>query len=466
MFILAVEFENILMESKVIKIRHLLLLLLPILMSCGEKDPVINDIRRQDKLVVLTLNSPTTYYLSADNTPAGFEHDLSKALADSLNVAVEYKLFDNLEGLLTAINKGEGHIAAAGLTQTDKRELNHLFGPSYKTVQQQVICHRKSRLPKEVSDMQTRSILIIADSSYEDTLLQQQKKYPALQWKSTSILSAEQVLEKVENKEVDCTLIDSNVFILNRRYYPDLIAAFPISEEQNLAWALPPNTQYFKKYVDDWFAEIEANSLLGIITERYYGYTDIFDFYNNHIFLKRIKSRLPKYESDFKQVAEQYHIPWTLLAAQSYQESGWSAKAKSHTGVRGLMMLTQNTAKAMGVKKRIDPLQSIQGGAKYLHKMLGRVPEDVVDEDRIWFALAAYNVGFGHLMDARQLARDLGKNPGNWHDMREVLPLLSQQQYYKKLKYGYARGSEPVKYVDRIRYYQDVLLNALLRANN
>ena len=434
-----------------------------ILISCSENDPVINDIRRQEKLVVLTLNSPTTYYLGADDNPTGFEYDLSKALADSLNVEVEYKLFDNLEGLLNAINNNEGHIAAAGLTQTEEREATHLFGPNYKAVQQQVICHRSARTPKEVSDLLTRSILIIAESSYQETLLELQKDYPELKWEGTNELSAEQVLETVASKKVDCTVIDSNVFTLNRRYYPSLVMAFPLSEEQNLAWILPPNAESFKQYVDDWFVQTEKNSLLSIISERYYGYADIFDFYDNHVFLKRIKTRLPKYEPKFKQVAEQYQLPWTLLAAQSYQESGWNAKARSHTGVRGLMMLTQSTAKAMGVKKRIDPVQSIKGGAKYLDHMLKRIPEDVAAEDRIWFALAAYNVGFAHLLDARKLARDLGKSPSTWNDMREVLPLLSQKKYYKKLKYGYARGSEPVKYIDRIRYYQDVLVNALVQ---
>lgn len=434
-----------------------------ILISCSESDPIINDIRRQGKLIVLTLNTPTTYYLDVDDTPAGYEHDLSTALADSLNVDTEYKVFESLDGLMTAINNNEGHIVAAGLTRTEERAATHLFGPGYKAVQQQLVCHRRSRLPKDISDMLTRSLLIIADSSYQETLLELQKQLPELKWESSSELSTEQVLEKVASKEVDCTVIDSNIFTLNRRYFPALIDAFPVSEQQNLAWILPPGAEYFKQYVTDWFAQSEKNSLLSIINERYYGYADIFDFYNNHVFLKRIKTRLPKYESKFKAVAEQYQIPWTLLAAQSYQESGWNARARSHTGVRGLMMLTQTTAKAMGIKKRIDPMQSIKGGAKYLDHMLTRVPEDVAEGDRVWFALAAYNVGFAHLLDARKLARELGKSPSTWHDMREVLPLLSQKKYYKKLKYGYARGSEPVKYIDRIRYYQDVLVNALLQ---
>ncbi|SHE19237.1 membrane-bound lytic murein transglycosylase MltF [methanotrophic endosymbiont of Bathymodiolus puteoserpentis (Logatchev)] len=446
-------------------IKKLLLLIATavLLSACSESDPVMKDIRKQGKLIVLTRNAPTTYYLDANDRPAGFEYDLSKALADSLNVDVEYKLYDNIEEIMAAINKGEGHIVAAGLTQTDSRALNQNFGPGYKTVQQQVVCHRKVNMPKEVSDLLGRSLLIIAESSYQESLLELKVNYPELKWEATSDLSTEQVLEKVENREVDCTVIDSNIMSLNRRYYPNLMVAFPLSEEQELAWMLPIDVGYFKQYVEDWFAQIEQNSTLNIINERYYGYVDIFDFYNNHVYLKRITSRLPKYKAAFKAVAKQYQLPWTLLAAQSYQESGWNAAARSPTGVRGLMMLTQNTAKAMGVAQRTDPMQSIKGGAKYLDKMLKRIPEDVANADRVWFALAAYNVGFAHLLDARALARQLGKSPSTWHDLKEVLPLLSQKKYYKNLKYGYARGAEPVKYIDRIRYYQDVLVNTLSR---
>lgn len=449
------------MILRLIKVLLLCLSTVFISISCSESDPVMSDIHRQGKLIILTLNSPTTYYLGADDAPTGFEFDLSTALASSLKVKVEYKLFDNLEGLLTAINNNEGHLVAAGLTHTEEREVSHLFGPAYKSVQQQVVCHRESKISQGMSDLQTRSLLVIADSSYQEVLLELQKDYPALQWESTNTLSSEQVLEKIEDRLVDCTVIDSNIFMLNRRYYPNLIHVFSVSESQNLAWILPSESDYFKQYVDDWFVQIKKNSLLDIINERYYSYAGIFDFYDNHVFLKRIKTRLPSYEPDFKRVAETYQLPWTLLAAQSYQESGWNAQARSPTGVRGLMMLTRTTAASMGIKKRIDPQQSIQGGAKYLHKMLQKVPDDVADKDRIWFALAAYNVGFAHLLDARKLARELGKSPSEWHDMRTILPLLSQKKYYKNLKYGYARGSEPVKYIDRIRYYQDVLVNAL-----
>jgi len=435
-----------------------------LLLGCTQPDPIMEDIGNKGKLVVLTRNSPSTYYFDAEGNPVGFEYDLSKALANSLNVEVEYKLFDSIDGILEAMNNGEGHLAAAGLTLTDKRAENFVFGPSYKTVQQQVVCHRQSNIPKNVESLQQHSLLIIAESSYEESLKALQVSYPELKWQVTSELSTEQVLEKVVKKEVDCTVADSNIIAINRRYYPKLMVAFPLSEPQELAWVLPSESEYFKEYVSSWLEQIKDNADLGVINERYYGYVDIFDYYDNHVFKKRIKKRLPKYQKLFEQAAKPYAFSWTLLAAQGYQESGWNAGARSPTGVRGIMMLTRNTAESLGVKNRIDPKQSIYGGAKYLDKMIKRIPDEVAAEDKTWFALAAYNVGFAHLQDARKLAVQLKKNPNSWHDMKSVLPLLSQKKYYKTLRYGYARGSEPVLYIDRIRYYHDVLLAQLNKA--
>jgi membrane-bound lytic murein transglycosylase F len=145
-----------------------------------------------------------------------------------------------------------------------------------------------------------------------------------------------------------------------------------------------------------------------------------------------------------------------MLAAQSYQESHWDPRAKSPTGVRGIMMLTQPVAKSLGVTSRLDAKQNIYAGAKYIAKMR-QMFDDVDEPDKTWLALSAYNVGRGHFRDAQSLARKLGKDPEKWVDMKEVLPLLSEKKYYKDLRYGYARGSEPVRYVARIRNYNDLI---------
>ena len=170
-----------------------------------------------------------------------------------------------------------------------------------------------------------------------------------------------------------------------------------------------------------------------------------------------IETRLPQYQRQFQVVARAYGIPWTLLAAQAYQESRWDPHAVSPTGVRGIMMLTRNTAASLGIHNRLDPNKSIEGGARYFRMLEKQLPRHIRKPDRIWIALAAYNVGMGHIKDAQALARRMGKNPNDWNDLKTVLPLLSEKKYYKTLRYGYARGWEPVQYVTRIRAYHAFL---------
>ena len=246
----------------------------------------------------------------------------------------------------------------------------------------------------------------------------------------------------------------------------ELVEAFPASELQHLAWVVRPDAGDMAAAMESWLEGFEEQGGLAAVMERYYGHVEIFDYVDLRAYRRRIQSRLPRYRALFEQASKDHDIPWTLLAAQSYQESHWNPKAKSPTGVRGLMMLTQPTAKAMGVDNRLDPAQSVEGGARYLRRMLSRVPESVTGDDRLWLALAAYNVGFGHLRDARVLAERLGRDPDRWHELDQVLPLLAKKQYYRDLRYGYARGSEPVIYVQRIRNYQEILAREVSIADN
>ncbi len=220
---------------------------------------------------------------------------------------------------------------------------------------------------------------------------------------------------------------------------------------------MPPGSTDLELELQAWFKEYKASGALANLLERHYGYIDLYDYVDTRVFIRKIKEVLPKYKVLFRRAARKYDFPWTLLAAQAYQESHWDPAARSPTGVEGIMMLTEGTAKAMGVKNRKDPQESIMGGAKYLARMRDKLPRQIEGRERTWFALAAYNVGMAHLKDARKLARRLNKDPDRWRDMSKVLPLLSQKQYYKTLRHGYARGSEPVRYVNRVRAYRNIL---------
>ena len=426
------------------------------LQACG--DTSLEKLQQKGQLIVLTRNAPTTLYEGRDG-PAGPEHDLVMKFAEDHGLKVFFRELNSVDEILNTIQNGEGHIAAAGLTHTrGRREEGIIFGPEYQEIQQQVVCRRNAgNLPKSAADLIGLNITIIDNSSYQERLNRFKTDYPELTWQTVTDMDTEQLLEQVWKKQIDCTIADSNIVSINRRYHPELVIAFAIGAPQKMSWILSPKWQGLNDTLEDWFEKISEDSTLATILERYYGHVEIFDYVDMRAFIRRIGTRLPKYINSFKQAGKKYNIPWALLAAQAYQESHWRANAKSPTGVRGIMMLTLNTAKSVGVKSRLDPVQNIHGGAKYLKRMLNRIPEQVTGENRLWYALAAYNVGFGHLKDAMTLAKQLGKDPHQWVELKEVLPLLSQKKYYKNLRYGYARGSEPVTYVQRIRDYRQVL---------
>ena len=429
--------------------------------SCGK--PTIDDLKKDGELVVLTRNSPTTWYQGSEGE-AGYEYDLVQSYAKSNNLTVRFKIVDSFEDLLAAIQKNEAHIAAAGITKTPLREQQgFIFGPEYQEVKQQVVCRRGVQaLPRKVEDLLLRRITVIAGSSYTEALDTLKQSHAKLNWDVVSDVSSEQLLEQVWNEEIDCTIADSNIIKISRRYYPELATTVSVASNESLAWVIAPHWEQLLENITSWFEKIKTNGEYAAIEERYYGHIQLYDFVDNRSFTRRIKTRLPKYKSYFVDAAEKNNLSWTLLAAQSYQESHWNPRARSPTGVRGMMMLTLNTAKSVGVKYRLNPQQSIYGGAKYLKKMIKRIPKSVQGDDRVWYALAAYNVGYGHLKDAMILAKRKDLNPNQWVNLKTVLPLLARKKYYRTLKYGYARGSEPVRYVQRIREYQQVLEQTVL----
>jgi membrane-bound lytic murein transglycosylase F len=428
--------------------------------ACQQQTTILSSIQEQGELVIVTRNAPTTYYDLHDEK-AGFEYEMTRAFARYLGVKPRYLIKDTTSEILAALQSGEAHIAAAGLTKTADRKNTFLFGPIYQEVQQQVICRRGGASPRKVEELNGFHLVIAAGTSYEEKILELQKQYPVIEWHIDHEADTETLLEQVWLKKIDCTISDSNIMAINRRYYPELKVRFDMGESEQLAWALPLEASGLQSKIEEWFEHYKEAGKLEALLEKHYGFIEVFDYVDTRKFVRRIHKVLPRYRKEFQAAAKKYKLDWKLLAAQAYQESHWRAKAKSPTGVRGIMMLTLTTSREMGVKSRLDAAQSIKGGARYFSQLLKRIPDSVKEPDRTWFALAAYNVGMGHLYDARALAKQLDKNPDRWTDLSEVLPLLSRKKYYKTLKHGYARGSEPVRYVQRIRDYHDILHQTL-----
>jgi len=437
-----------------------LLLLLSLTIS---RDTSIEALRKGGELVVITRESPTTLYQTADG-PTGPEYDYLKSFADYLGVELRLVFLQNNSQVIAALNNGEGHIAAAGMTlYPPLEEKGVVFGPGYQNVDIQVICRRNhGKLPGSIEELGDVELVVVADSSNEARLFELQKQYPGLSWASDADATVDDLLQLVWRKEIGCTIANSNQFNVKRRFYPELQAAFTIEENQPLAWTLAPEWRALSDSIYDWLQAIETNGTLLILRDRHFDEGE-FDYVDMRSFVRSSQSRLPALIPLFKQAAAKHDMPWTLLAAQAYQESHWNRRAKSPTGVRGIMMLTLTTAREVGVESRLDAAQSIMGGASYLRQLERRIPDSVSGDDRWWFALAAYNVGMGHLQDARELAADLGLDPDSWLDLRGVLPLLAQKKYYRNLKHGQARGDEPVTYVNKIRNYRNILHAQLAR---
>lgn len=427
-----------------------------------EKPSVLEQIKKTKQLNVALLNSPSTYYIGP-HEPQGFEYDLLKAYSLTLGVELNITAANTTKEAIELSKNPNIHITSASLAKTKMREKNFNFGPSYFEVQEQVVCYRgmlwDGVFPKDVEDLAGLKIIVGEDTSYSETVKQLQEDGFDLNVSFTSEFSTEELLSKVALNEIDCTIADSNIYALNQRYFPNIALAFAISNREQLAWVLTPDSKELEADMYSWLNGFNQSGEMTRLKDHYYSFAQFFDYYNTKMFYKRIKSRLPKYEKYFKEFGQKYNIPCSVLAAQSYQESHWNPKAKSFTGVRGLMMLTRSTAKHLGIKNRLDPKQSIRGGARHLNQMIKNVSQEVEGEDRLKFALAAYNVGMGHVQDAQILANKMGLNQYVWSDLKQALPLLSQKKYYKKLKHGYARGSEPVKYVESIYDYRDILEN-------
>ena len=428
-----------------------------------KKPSVLDKIKKEKELHVVLLNAPSTYYIGTDGAQ-GFEYDLLNSYAEHLGVELKIIAANTVKEAIEFGKNENIHIVSASLTKTPEREKEFNFGPSYFEVQEQVICNRSmqnsKKFPRDVESLAGLNIKVGEDTSYSSTIRSLINDGYEINATFTSAYSTEELLEQVSSHEIDCTIADSNIYALNLRYYPEMDMAFTISEREQLAWVLPKDADELEADMYSWLNDFNQRGKMAELKDHYYSYLNFFDYYDNKMFYKRMESRLPKYKKFFIDAADAYGIPWTLLAAIAYQESHWNPNAKSFTGVRGMMMLTRQTAKILGVENRLNPKASIVGGTRHIKQMIKFVPDEVEGENRLKFALAAYNVGMGHINDARNLAKRLGYNQNVWSDMKQVLPLLSKKRYYKTLKYGYARGEEPVKYVESIYDYRDILENS------
>lgn len=424
--------------------------------ACNKPSP-LERVHERGYLTIATRNTPTSYYIGPHGK-TGFEYDLAKKFADRLGVELMAIPVDSFDAVLPMVAEGKADFAAAGVTITPARRERVRFGPIYQQITQEVVYRGGSSRPRSVEDLTDLRLEIIAGSSYAERLQRLALDRPDLDWTAVSGRGIDYLFQRVVEQAIDCTIADSNILSVHRRFMPRLRRAFSLGEPQSLAWAFPkgPPSDLYRAAMD-FFDEIKENGELEELRERYYAHVEGFNFVGTHTYLDHIEARLPELRPYFEQAQRETGVDWRLLAAIGYQESHWNPRAVSPTGVKGVMMLTQATARQMEVSNRLDPKASVLAGARYFKRMRQRLPERIDEPDRTWLALAAYNVGYGHLEDARVITEIRGGDPDRWLDVKENLPLLSQERWYKRTRFGYARGREPVRYVENIRSYYEIL---------
>jgi membrane-bound lytic murein transglycosylase F len=385
-----------------------------------------------------------------------FERELAKLFAGQLQVTLEIVPLPQ-DKVLPALRKHQAQFAAVSL-RTESNSAALRFGPSFQSVRELLVCNGDRPRIKNLADLADRELKVTAGSAHEAALREAQANLPALQWQTDHDLTTQDLLAEVGDGNLDCAAVNELQFADARNYHPNLVAELDIAAPSNLAWGFPEDADPdLLEQVQIFFTNIQQDGTLHRLLDRYYGHINRLHKTDTTAFISGINSVLPRFRRTFEEAATLTGEDWRLLAALSYQESQWNPLATSYTNVRGMMMLTADTADQLNVSNRLDARESILAGAKYLQLLKQQLPDHIPEPDRTWLALAAYNQGSSHLEDARILTSRAGLNPDSWPDVKKWMPLLNRPKYYRTLKHGYARGGEAVILVESIRSYYDML---------
>ncbi|TCP13915.1 membrane-bound lytic murein transglycosylase F [Bisgaardia hudsonensis] len=412
-------------------------------------------IQKRGELILGTINNPISYFID-QNGQSGLEYELGKHFADYLGVKLDIKVFENSTELFRALEQQQIDIAAANLLYDSNKATNFQLGPSYYNASWQLVYKKGQKRPLSFGDIDGK-ISISSGTGINEILNSFTEKYARLSWEELD-KTQEEILLKVAEGKIDYAIATSIDVAAVQQIRPEISVAFDLTDESTVHWYLANNAYNELQAALLGFTSIALETgVIARIEEKYFSHLSQFDYVDIRAYMRAIQDTLPTYIELFKKY--QGNLDWKLLAAIAYQESHWEPKATSPTGVRGMMMLTKATADRMQITDRLNPEQSIKAGSEYIHLLLNQMPNSILKEDRIWFALVAYNMGLGHLLDVRRLTKQLGGNPDNWLDVKNNLPLLAEKRYYSKLKYGYARGYEALQYVENIRRYMNSIIN-------
>ncbi|WP_297461185.1 membrane-bound lytic murein transglycosylase MltF [Ferrovum sp.] len=423
--------------------------------------PPVTALGPLSELVVATRRAPGSYWTEPDGRTLGIEHDLALGLGAFLGKPVHFLVLDDLEQVMRALRTGKAHFAAMPEGEKENSAQGFMFTPPYYHSRFQIVFNAlRQSAPHTLSDLANDPLTLVHNPQMETQLQGLRTQVPGLRWKwAPRGVQEEDLLRQVYEGQVGYAVGASEEIALAQNDYPDLAVAFGIGQETPLAWAFPLGSSLLYEAALHFMEGFRNSGGLAQVVERYYGSVGALSHDDALEFLQKRVVRLPNLSPIFRAAERLSGLDWRLLAALSFQESRWNNQAVSPTGVRGLMMLTADTADHLGVTDRLDPNQAVPAAALYLARIRNELPLPIEEPDRTWIALAAYNVGLAHVEDARQLARQRGLNDRTWNALRQTLPLLAEPRYYEQVRHGFARGGEPVRLVENVRGYYDVLVH-------
>lgn len=414
----------------------------------------LDQLRNQGSLRVGTLIAPG-FYIPDDLKTQGIDYDLAQRFAQQLDLDARFTVYPSKAALYTALQDGEIDLAAAALIADPNRAKNVYYAPPYLSIHPQWFVHRDTNLDS-IKGLHDFSTLAVTQGSYFDQwLISQPLPKPRAQRFESSL----QAVKAVDAGLTEASLLPSTTVLLAKKIAPDTRAGPQLPKPRPVSWALAePVDPRIIEQLEDFFIELRQQQVLDQLLDRYFLQFERLDISLTHQFLRDLESRLPRYEPIFMDAAAQYNLDWRLLAAMGYQESKWRADAVSGQQAQGIMQIVPRTARSLDLQNPFDAVANIHAGARYIAQLRDQMDDQTPEPDRTYLALAAYNIGIGHLGDALMLTEQQGGNRHQWPDVRQRLPMMMNPEIYQELTYGYARGTETFNYVENIRAFHDLMV--------
>ncbi len=412
----------------------------------------LDSIKKRRVLRVLLRNNAASYFLYRGEL-MGFEYELAREFADYHGLRLEVVVPPSHRELTSWLLEGRADIAM-GFIEPDKqqRRLGVEFSRPYHYARQHIVVHHDDSA-SSLAELDHRTIFVRHHSRYWERLSNLQEEGARFSLRATDDgIETEQLIQMVSRGKYKATLTDEHLLDIELAKGVAVRSAYVLDEQVAHSVALRKRNPKLKKALDEFIKRIYKSEFYNVTYNKYFKSRRSVQNLARGRVIDALKGQISPYDKLVRKYSDRYGFDWRLVTAQMYQESRFNPKAKSHVGARGLMQLMPRTAKAMGVKNVSDPAHSIQGGIKYLDWLRDRFDPKLPISERLWFTLAAYNAGAGHVHDARRLAGQLGHNPDRWFGhTEEAMLLLSKKQYAKKARYGYVNGRESVNYVRDIR---------------